>query len=166
MADQKFAEYKMSGEGLRLIQEIPASTYTHSVSRAGELLFLIEQESPWGNSYPQKIIRVYRIETALLAPTQVSLKRQINRSLFFQEAVHTISWQSNPGNAGTAVSGYRVYRKPAGGNDDEYILRGAVSGSTLSYVDPRLKMSQKFEYVVTAVDREGLESPFSLSVKN
>ena len=166
MSDQKFSEYKMSGDGLRLIQEIPASTYTHSVFRAGELLFLIEQESPWGNSFPQKIIRVYRIESALLPPTQVSLKRQINRSLFFQEAVHTISWRSNPGNEGIAVSSYRVYRKPAGGNDDEYVLRGAVSGSTLSYVDFRLKMSQKFEYVVTAVDGEGLESPFSITVKN
>ena len=166
MADQKFAEYKISGDGLRLIQEFPASTYTHSVSRAGELLFLIEEESPWGNSYPQKIIRIFRIETGLLPPAQVSLKRQINRSLFFQEAVHTISWQPNPGNAGAAVSGYRVYRKAASGNDDEYVLLGSVSGSTLRYVDLRLKMSQKLEYVVTAVDGEGLESFYSTSVKN
>ena len=166
MADQKFAEYKISGGESRLIQEIPASTYTHSVSRAGELLFLVEQESAWGNSYPQKIIRLFRIETDVLPPTQVSLERHINRNLFFQEAVHVISWQPNPGNAGAAVSGYRVYRKPASGNDDEYVLLASVSGSTLRYVDLRLKMSQEFEYVVTAVDGEGLESFYSTSVKN
>jgi hypothetical protein len=166
MADQKFAVFRASGTGLVLWQEISASTYTHSVAMAGNLVFLVEQESPWGNSHPQKIVNLYQIEVALKPPINVALRRDINRSLFFQEAYHTITWQPNPEDAGIDLAGYRVYRKPAGRSDAEYALLGAVSQDTLRYVDSRLRVSLKLEYAVTAVDGEGVESPFSASVKN
>lgn len=166
MADQKFAFYKTSGNSLTLWQEIPASTYTHSVSLAGDILFLVEEESPWGNTNPQKIVHLYGIETAIKPPIHVSLRRDINRSLFFQEAYHTISWQPEPGNSGIDLAAYRVYRRPAGGDDDAYVLLGTVSRDTFRYVDPRLPVSLKSEYAVTSVDSEGLESAFSPPVKN
>lgn len=165
-ADQKFAVFEDLGSAVGLRQEIAASAFTHSVALSGDLLFLVEEESPWDSSNPQKTVRLYRVEAALKPPVQVALRRDINRSLFFQEAYHTISWLPNVENAGAGLAAYRVYRKPAGAADDAYLPLGTVTAEVLRYVDGRLPVSADYEYAVTAVDGEGVESAFSLPVKN
>jgi chitodextrinase len=102
----------------------------------------------------------------LYPPLAVSLKREINRSLFKQEAFHTIRWSHNPDNAGLNITGYRIYRKDAQAGDGSYQLLNTVSGSTLSYVDGYLDIDKRYVYVVTAVEASGRESQMSSPVGN
>ncbi len=99
-------------------------------------------------------------------PVNVSLKREINRSLFKQEAFHTINWAPHPGNSGLNVVAYRVYRKEASAGDDRFQMIKALSGSTLSYVDGFLDVDKKYVYVVTSVEQSGAESQRSSPVGN
>ncbi len=99
-------------------------------------------------------------------PIHVSLKREINRSLFRKEAFHTLSWAANPENVGLTIISYRIYRKEAGKGDENYLLIGTVPGQTLVYVDGYLNISEKFVYAVTSVESSGNESERSATVKN
>jgi len=93
-------------------------------------------------------------------PMNVSLKREVNRSLFRGEAFNTISWSPNPANSSFVIAEYRVYRKDDE-DDEEYQLIDSVSGNTLAYVDDYLDLADDFVYVVTSVDSDGNESPRS-----
>jgi len=99
-------------------------------------------------------------------PINVSLKREINRSLFRKEAFHTLSWSSNPENIGLTIIDYRIYRKKAGQGDGSYQMIGTVSGNTFIYVDKYLDISDSFVYVITSVENSGHESEMSSSVRN
>ncbi len=93
-------------------------------------------------------------------PENVSLTREVNRSLFRGEAWNTISWEQDPYNSQFVIADYRVYRKDAE-DDEEYQLTGNVSGSAFEYVDGYLDLADDFVYVVTSVDSDGNESPKS-----
>ena len=99
-------------------------------------------------------------------PTHVFLYRAINRSLFRQEAFHTISWSSNPENSGLTIKNYWIYRREAAEGDESYHLIGTVTGKTYEYVDGYLDISKKFVYVVSSVESGGRESNKSLPVGN
>ena len=99
-------------------------------------------------------------------PINVSLKREINRSLFRKEAFHTLSWSSNPENNDLTIINHRIYRKKAGGGDGSYQMIGTVPGNTFIYVDRYLDISEKFVYVITSVESSGHESEKSSSVRN
>jgi hypothetical protein len=91
-------------------------------------------------------------------PLNVSLKREINRSLFRTEALHTISWEPNPLNSQFVIAEYRIYRMPI----EEPV--GIVSGDTFEYVDRVSDINQTFAYFVTSVDSDGHESPASSTI--
>ena len=99
-------------------------------------------------------------------PINVLLKREINRSLFRQEAFHTISWSYNPDNNSLTIISYRIYRKEANKVNDSYQLIGTVSGDTFVYVDGYLDANKKYIYVVTSVESSGHESKFSSPAGN
>jgi hypothetical protein len=99
-------------------------------------------------------------------PINVSLKREINRSLFRKEAFHTLSWSYNPENSSLTIKNYRIYRKKAGEGDGKYQPIGTVSGNTFIYVDKYLDVSEKFVYAITTVESSGNESEKSSSVSN
>jgi PKD repeat protein len=99
-------------------------------------------------------------------PINLSLKRDLNRSLFRKEAFHTLSWSPNPENSDLTINNYRIYRKKAGEGDGSYQRIGTVSGNTFNYVDKYLDISEKFVYVITSVESSGYESERSSSVSN
>ncbi len=99
-------------------------------------------------------------------PINLTLRRELNQSLFKTEAFHTLSWSYNPENDGLTITNYRVYRREAGEPDQNYLLIGTVSGDTFEYVDGYLDVSKKFVYVVTSVESGGHESGFSSPVGN
>jgi PKD repeat protein len=106
------------------------------------------------------------LQAAVYPPTNVLLKRELNRSLFRKEAFHTISWSLNPENSSLTIISYRIYRKEAGNGNESFQLVGTVSGDTFAYVDGYLDVYKKFVYAVTAVESTGHESIFSSLVGN
>jgi hypothetical protein len=67
----------------------------------------------------------------------------------------TISWEANPQ---VEITRYYIYRKKA-----FWFKRIGVT-RTISYTDAKLRNGKTYRYKVTAVDEDGLESPFSREV--
>lgn len=93
------------------------------------------------------------------APENISLRREVNRSLFTKEVFHTISWTPNPSNDQFDITEYRIYRSKL--YHVTYEQLAVVPGNSYEYVDGYLDMDAGFNYVVTSVDSEGHESPKS-----
>jgi PKD repeat protein len=137
----------------------PSSTY---VAKGEFLVSLKVTDNDGLTDTTAATIKVY----TCCPPINVTLKRQINRSLFRQEAFHTLSWSPNPENVGLTITNYCVYRKRAGEGDDSYRMIGTVTGDMLSYVDGYLDIADKFVYIITSVESSGHESEKSSSVGN
>ncbi|MCK5553521.1 MAG: fibronectin type III domain-containing protein [Deltaproteobacteria bacterium] len=67
----------------------------------------------------------------------------------------TISWEANPEDD---IARYHIYRKTPFG------FRKIGSTNGISYTDEKLKDGKTYTYKVSAVDRDGLESPFSKEI--
>ena len=93
------------------------------------------------------------------APVDVSLRKEVNRSVTTREIFHIISWSPNPANDRFNIVEYRIYRADV--ESEKYELLGVVSGDTFEYVDGYLELGATFYYKVTSVDSEGHESPKS-----
>jgi hypothetical protein len=97
-------------------------------------------------------------------PLNVTAVKTLNRSLFRKEAVVTIRWGANPANEEMGVSAYRVYRRqyPAGNRPFQMIAE--LSSDKRSYDDHNIDLVGIYEYCLTAVDAQGVESEFSNKV--
>ncbi|MFQ6108181.1 MAG: PKD domain-containing protein, partial [Candidatus Aminicenantales bacterium] len=135
----------------------------HTYTSRGE--FLVELKVIDNNGLSDTATSKVRIHD-VFPPIHISLKREINRSLFRKEAFHTISWEYNPENNGLTIVSYRIYRKEAGKGDLSYRMVGTVPGSVFEYVDGYLDYTKKYVYVVTSVESSGHESKFSEPVGN
>jgi len=136
----------------------------HTYNYRGEFLVTLRVTDNDGLS-DTATVRI-KLQAAVYPPIDVLLKREINRSLFRQEAFHTISWSFNTGNGSLTITNYRIYRKEAGAGDESYQPIGTVSGNSFAFVDGYLDASKKFVYAVTSVEASGLESGFSSPVGN
>lgn len=164
---QKFNVYRQDNALITLEKEILATTYTHSVYLFGDLLILIEMESPWETSNPQKILYLYQVPRSRpKPPLDPLLKREINRSLFRKEAFHTIYWSPNPENQEFVITEYRVYRKYPDQADIDYEMIGSVPGDVFEFVDGYLDFSKRFFYAVTSVEESGFESEKTTPVES
>lgn len=67
-----------------------------------------------------------------------------------------LNWNA-PANSPVTIEGYRVYRTSSGGS--VYQVLNSALDSTTSYVDGSVESGQTYEYVVKAVDTQGVESP-------
>jgi len=67
----------------------------------------------------------------------------------------TISWEANPE---ADITRYQIYKKTAFG----FKKSGSTQGP--SYTDGKLKDGKTYTYKITALDKDGLESPFSQEV--
>lgn len=68
----------------------------------------------------------------------------------------SLSWMAPASNGGTAVSGYRVYRGTASGNETFLV---SVGGSATGYIDAGLLRRTTYYYRVTAVNALGESVP-------
>jgi hypothetical protein len=94
----------------------------------------------------------------ILPPSDITLQRQINRSLFRKEAYHTFTWAANPRNRNQYdIAEYRIYRRHAEEGDDQYRLLTALPADTFTYEDGPLDYTQKYVYVFTSMDVNGDE---------
>jgi hypothetical protein len=94
----------------------------------------------------------------ILPPSDITLQRQINRSLFRKEAYHTFTWAANPRNRSQYdIAEYRIYRRKDEEGDHQYRLLTALPADTFAYEDGPLDYTQKYVYVFTSVDVNGDE---------
>jgi hypothetical protein len=96
-------------------------------------------------------------------PTNISIIREINRSLFVKEYYDHLSWEPDSWNNRFNIVQYRIYRKEV--SELRYQLLASVGADVLAYLDGPIESTKEYEYVLTSVDSEGRESPRSLPVK-
>jgi hypothetical protein len=96
-------------------------------------------------------------------PTNISIRREMNRSLFVKEYYDHLSWEPDSWNDRFNIAEYRIYRKTASGQT--YQLVASVGSDIFSYMDGPVDSSEDYQYALTSVDSEGRESPRSLPVK-
>ncbi|HEX2695826.1 MAG TPA: hypothetical protein VHP61_08715, partial [Acidobacteriota bacterium] len=102
--------------------------------------------------YPKSVVK---------SPLNLRVETRLERSFFRGHYLNSLTWESNPYNAANNVnvSGYRIYRKPMGGDHSQYVLIGEVSAGTLAYADSAgVGAVNTFDYGVTCFDDKGHES--------
>ena len=97
-------------------------------------------------------------------PLNPTITTTVNRILFYREKNNTISFEKNAFNDDNAVNGYRIYRKKATDDDDQFVAIKTLDSSTFSYKDARLPVNPKYAYAVTTVYKDGRESRNSATV--
>jgi len=85
-------------------------------------------------------------------PLNFSGRKILNRSLFRNEYIVELKWQSNPDNEGAA--GYRVYRQATEGR----VLLASVDASTYRYWHRNVLKDKAYVYALTTISSEGRES--------
>ena len=82
----------------------------------------------------------------------------INRYLFFQEKINTLSWEANPLNGVITIDKLVVYRKPGDADDSAMELLDVLDANASVYVDRYLPLDEEYGYMVKVVDIYGQES--------
>jgi len=78
------------------------------------------------------------------------------------QKINTLAWARNPDNSSLTIQSYKIFRKAGG---QSFALVATVSGSTFSYQDSGLSLSQKYSYALTAVSSDAQESDASETVE-
>ncbi len=97
-------------------------------------------------------------------PANISLTKEVNRSLFAKEYYNTLTWSPEVWNNRFTLTAYRVFRK--GVNDNEYRLLATLPTTALSYLDGPVDPKAQYVYALTSVDSNGRESPKSAPVES
>ncbi len=100
-------------------------------------------------------------KTVVKSPLNLRVETRLERSFFRGHYLNSLTWESNPYNTAhnVNVSGYRIYRKPMGGDRSQYVRIGEVSATTLAYGDSEgIGAVNTFDYAVTCFDGQGHES--------
>jgi hypothetical protein len=94
-------------------------------------------------------------------PFDASASKQKNSSLFKSEYINHVSWRSNPRNAASNVTHYRIYQLDHRIYDltnNEWFLLDEVNAGTYEYWHPVPEAEQKYYYAITAVTDNNRES--------
>lgn len=137
---------------------------SHIFKKVGTFTAKLQVEDNTGDLSPHATVTIVAFD--VYPPVGISLKREINKSLFREEAYHTITWSANPENKYVTIASYRIYRKLQSEGDDKYKLIATVPSNTFKYTDGKLDPKLKFHYALTSVDSEGNESKKSDPVGN
>jgi len=107
--------------------------------------------------YRPEVFRVY-------PPINVSLLKEVNRSLFRKEGINIIFWEENPLNSELEIERYHVFRREKGQTEQDYELVGIVpistnpGATTFSYIDGNLPINNTYVYAVTTVTSDHVQS--------
>lgn len=85
------------------------------------------------------------------APLELHAQRVVNRSLFLSEYLNTLTWQANPLNQGSEITGYRIYRL----NGKRVELIDELGSDQFQYLHHNTELDS-YTYAVTAVGLDGV----------
>ena len=103
-------------------------------------------------------------EATSFPPLDAALQTVTNSSLFRDEKINVLTWTNSPLNATVRISQFNIYRRLSGPDEAAFQKIASVAGTVSEYRDRKLP-SDKYQYVVTAVDTGGVESIFSAIVR-
>lgn len=87
-----------------------------------------------------------------------TVESKINRVLFASEKTLTIDFAKNPENDDATLQEYRLYYKKAEDPDTAYtVLATFAPTATLQYVLKKVPVSQKYNFLASVVNKDGLE---------
>ncbi len=151
---------------LSVIASVGASTRTFTdinISTENTYLYAISARNTENIEGPLSD-PVFPVNVEPFAPINIQVDVKANRSFFYVEYINRISWQDNPENQGEfIIASHRIYRKPIGQTDDQFVQLGEVSAGQREYLDRGLSnqtAAGNFRYGVTTVDSEGNESSY------
>lgn len=87
-------------------------------------------------------------------PLNLSVETQENYSLLQTESINILTWENNPLNAGKNIQKYRVYEIVG----SQKSMLSEMDSSIFEYYHRKVTPTQRYTYVVSAVDAQGLES--------
>jgi len=125
-----------------------------AVDAQGELHIVYSDNT--GGPYNVWYLGSAEIGGYVLPPTNVRL--HVARDAEPNTKVNILNWNKNSGNDDSLVKKYKIYRKRAYQNDNQYSLLATVSKTTFRYEMRGLSTEKKYSYVLTTVDQEGQES--------
>jgi hypothetical protein len=96
------------------------------------------------------------------APTVTS---KLNKVLFGADKWNTVAFAKNPDNDDTKIQEYRLYRKKASEADGAFALIATLGVTTFQYVDKKLPVHQKYAYMVSVVNKDGLELKSGVTIE-
>jgi len=95
-------------------------------------------------------------------PVGVAVETILNKAFLYREYINRITWNANPLNDDRFdITNYRIYRKPIGQPDDQYILVSEVPAPGGEYLDRGFSeetAARNLVYGISAVDEDGNES--------
>lgn len=94
--------------------------------------------------------RLFAADDVVAAPAAPNLNGKT------EGAANVLTWAA-PDDHGSAITGYNVYRKLAGGSS--FTLLASVAAGTTSYADSAITAGQSYAYHVTAVNSAGESAP-------
>jgi len=106
----------------------------------------------------REIMYTFKEEIKVYPPTNLSLATATNKILFYSEKVNTLTFSKNSQNQDDYLDRYKIYRKKAGEDDNQFQLLATLTTSTFKYEDKHLSLTQKYSYGVSTVDKGGNES--------
>jgi hypothetical protein len=107
----------------------------------------------------------YKMAPRLYAVGAPTVTSQLNKVLFAAEKWNTVAFTKNPDNDDTKIQEYRLYRKKAGEADSAFAVLTTLNVSTFQYVDKKLPADQRYAYMVSVVNKDGLELKSGVTIE-
>lgn len=149
----------------RLVSTVPASVHTYQdthVSLDQEYRYFLSSWSDRDREGPLSEVAIPE-QGDPFPPLNIASETLVNKAYLYWEYLNQITWEANPLNQEEfQIVSYRIYRKQKGEINSAFRQIAEVSSTEFIYLD-RGRYDQAeaeaFEYSVTSVDSEGLESP-------
>jgi hypothetical protein len=127
-------------------------------------LHLFFFDNPVGD-YAAEIFYAVKMAPRLYAVASPTVASSFNKVLFGEEKWNTVAFSKNPDNDDTKIQEYRVYRKKSTEADTAFAVVATLNTSTFQYIDKKLPPGQKYAYLISVVNKDGLELKSAVTIE-
>ena len=127
-------------------------------------LHLFFFDNPVGDGQGE-IYYSYKLAPRLAAVAAPTVTSGYDRILFASLKWNTITFAKNTNNDDTKLKEYRVYRKKAEEADSAFAQIATLGVSTFQFVDKGLSPTQRYAYIVSVVNNDGLEMKSGVTIE-
>ncbi len=107
----------------------------------------------------------YKMAPRLAAVAAPAVTSQLDKVLFGALKWNTVTFAKNTNNDDTKLQEYRIYRKKAEEADSAFTQLASLGISTFQYVDKNLAPGQRYAYLVSVVNKDGLEMKSAATIE-
>jgi hypothetical protein len=123
--------------------------------------FVFEPEQRTYKDVTTKILvhQDYVAYPVLFPPIHFEVQQLSNRSLFYTEIIHFLSWESNPKNNNSSIKKYRIYEV----KQETHNLIAELDSSSSTWTRRNMNPNKEYIYAISSVNRQGRESEKSFT---